>query len=290
MENIVVDLPLQAKTAVITGSSSGIGLAVARRLAVAGANIVLSGRNEVRGKAAELALQEAGVHARYVSLDVTSEESVRRLMDAAVAEFGSLDILVNNAGPTGSELGIGKLHELPAEMFDRTMRIGAYGPFYCCKHAIPHMITAGGGAVVNISAIAAIRALPHFGGYAIAKSILEALGRQVANDYAAAGIRCNTLLVGTVRPGAEDVSTLPDSFDAVPLDLRIAQTTMLGSVGRYSDVASAVLFLVTPESRYITGASLPVDGGALGKLQYPDYLDAMSKVGKQVESGHPRDL
>jgi NAD(P)-dependent dehydrogenase (short-subunit alcohol dehydrogenase family) len=267
---------LAGKVAVITGSGAGIGLAIARRFAAEGASIVLSGRNEARGQAAERALRDAGAAAVYVPLDVSREEQVRRLMERAVGEFGALDILVNNAGPNGDDFGIGALHVLSTETFDRTMKIGAYGPFWCCKYALPKMMAGGGGAIVNISAIAAVRALPRFAGYALSKSVLEALSRQVANDYASAGVRCNTLLVGTVRPEEGDVSTLPPGFDAATLDNAIARTTMLGKVGRYADVAEAALFLASPLSRYITGASLPVEGGALGKMQYPDYVEAMT--------------
>jgi NAD(P)-dependent dehydrogenase (short-subunit alcohol dehydrogenase family) len=150
---------------------------------------------------------------------------------------------------------------------------------YCCTNAarlLPKMIAVGGGTMVHISAVAAVRALPRFAGYALAKSVLEALSRQVANDYASSGIRSNTLLVGTVRPDEYDISTLPPDFDSDTLDQAIGRTTMLGRVGRYTDVAEATLFLASSLSQYITGASLPVDGGALGKMQYPDYVDAMA--------------
>jgi 3-oxoacyl-[acyl-carrier protein] reductase len=268
---------LANKVAVVTGSASGIGLTIARRFAAEGARVILSGRHEESGRKAEATLRAAGNIAVYVPLDVSREDDVRHLMEQAMAEFGALHFLVNNAGPAGDDFGIGAVHDLPSELFDRAMKIGAYGPFWCCKYALPHMIASGGGAVVNISAVAAVRALPRFAGYAIAKSVLEALTRQIANDYATQGIRCNTLLVGTVRPGDGDVSTLPEGFDAGSLDQIIARTTMLGTVGRYADVAEAALFLVSPLSAYITGASLPIEGGALAKMQYPDYLEKMTK-------------
>jgi NAD(P)-dependent dehydrogenase (short-subunit alcohol dehydrogenase family) len=262
---------LEGKVAVITGAGAGIGFAIAQRFAAEGASLVLAGRSEARGRAAERALQDSGAKAVYVPLDVSREEDVQTGMERAVAEFGSLDILINNAGPNGDDFGLGTLHELPTDIFDRTMKVGAYGPFWCCKYALPKMIAAGGGTLVHISAVAAVRALPHLGGYAMAKSVLEALSRQVANDYARHGIRSNTLLVGTIRPQEHDISTLPPNFNSARLDGTISRTTMLGRVGRYAEVAEAVLFLASPLSRYITGASLPVDGGALAKMQYPDY-------------------
>src|SRR3546814_8438909 len=111
----------------------------------------------------------------------------------------------------------------------------------------------------------------------MAKAGREAVGRQVANDYAVNGIRCNNLVVVTVRPESGDVSTLPADFDHEPLDRAIAPTTMLGTVGRYADVAAAALFLVSDQSRYITGANIPVEGGALGRVQYPDYTEIRSE-------------
>ncbi len=265
---------LKGQVAVVTGGASGIGLATAERLAANGARIIMSGRSDERGAAAERRLHDAGADALFVKSDVSLEDDVARLMETA-AKWGGIDILVNNAGPSGDDFGIGAIHELSSDSFDRAMKIGAYGPFWCCKHALPHMMARGGGAVVNISATAAVRALPRFGAYAMSKSILEALGRQVANDYAAHGIRCNTLLVGTVRPGPGDVSTLPADFNAAVLDKRISLTTMLGRTGSYADVAEAVLFLVSPLSGYITGAAIPIEGGAMNKLQYPDYVSEM---------------
>ncbi|HEY9580366.1 MAG TPA: SDR family oxidoreductase [Rhizorhapis sp.] len=271
---------LDGRVALITGSGSGIGFAIAQRLAAHGAKVVLSGRSRTHGEAAEKMLRDMGAQAKYVPVDIAQEDDVRKLVDMAIAEFGSLSMLVNNAGPSGETFGYGALHELPGAIFEQTMRVGAFGAFWACKYALPHMIAGGGGSVVNISAIPATRALPHMGAYAMAKAGLEALGRQVANDYAVNGIRCNNLVVGTVRPESGDVSTLPADFDHEPLDRAIAPTTMLGTVGRYADVAAAALFLVSDQSRYITGANIPVEGGALGRVQYPDYTEIMTEAAK----------
>lgn len=262
---------LDGNVALITGSGAGIGLAIARRFAAQGAAVILSGRNREAGQAAERELQASKARAKYVPVDIAVETDVRALIDATIREYGSLSILVNNAGPSGEAFGFGPIHELPSELFEQTIRIGMFGAFWACKYALPHMIAAGSGNIINISAIPAGRALPQMGAYAIAKAGLEALGRQVANDYAASGIRCNNLVVGTMRPGPGDVSTLPPGFDHGPLDRAIGKTTMLGHVGHYDDVAAAALFLASEESRYITGASIPLEGGALAKVQYPDY-------------------
>jgi NAD(P)-dependent dehydrogenase (short-subunit alcohol dehydrogenase family) len=269
---------VRAKVAIITGGASGIGYATAGRLAAVGARLVLSGRDAARGRHAEQALRDGGAQALFVQGDIAAEQDVAALIAAAVERFGGLDMLVNNAGPSGADFAIGPLHDLSSAAFDRAMKIGGYGPFWRCKYALPHMIRRGGGSIVNISAIAAVRALPHFGGYALSKALLETLGRQVANDYAAHNIRCNTLLVGTVRPAAGDISTLPAGFDMDAIDARIGQTTMLGRVGRYADVAETVAFLLSDASAYITGASIPIDGGATARLQYPNYETALPRA------------
>jgi 3-oxoacyl-[acyl-carrier protein] reductase len=267
----------QPRVAVITGAAAGIGLAAAEALAGEGMRILLSGRSPERGVQAERRLRAMGADALFVRCDVSVEQEVEAMIDAAVATFGGIDVVVNNAGPNGEDFAVGPLHALASETFDRAMKVSAYGPFWCCKYAIPHMIARGGGAIVNMSAVTTIRSARQLGGYSIGKSVLEALGRQIANDYGEQGIRCNTLLIGTIRPDADDVSTLPPEFEHGPLDRAIARTTMLGRVGRYREVAEAVRFLVGPDSGFITGASLPVDGGASGKLDYPDYREAFAE-------------
>lgn len=262
---------LSGKVAVVTGAGAGIGLAIARRFALAGAQVVLAARNRDAGSAAAKMLRAAGGDVRYVSVDVASEDDVRALIDATIAAYGGLSILVNNAGPSGDVFGLSTIHDLPTAIFEQTMRVGTFGPFWCCKYALPHMVAAQSGSIINISALPATRALPNMGAYAMAKAGLEALGRQVANDYACHGIRSNNLVIGTVRPQPGDVSTLPAGFDHHALDEAIGRTTMLGDVGNYADVAGAALFLASVDSRYITGANIPVEGGALNKVQYPDY-------------------
>ncbi|MDB6063590.1 MAG: hypothetical protein JWM78_3693 [Verrucomicrobiaceae bacterium] len=264
---------LAGKVALITGGASGIGFAIAQRFAAAGCKLVVSSRNTEHGINAENALRQSGADVLFAQADIAREDDVRHLIDVTLARFGRLDILINNAGPSGSAFGLGPIHELATDVFEQTMRVGVYGPLWCCKYALPYLRMQR-GVIVNISALTAIRALPLMGAYAMAKAALEALTRQVANDYADDGIRCNSLMVGTVRPEANDISTLPASFDHAALDVAIAKATMLNRVGSYANVAEAALFLASHASQYITGASIPVEGGALAKIQYPDYRTA----------------
>lgn len=270
---------LTGRVAIVTGGSSGIGLAIAARLARAGAAVMLSSRNADTGGAARRRLLAAGGNVDFRAADVTSAAAISALVAETAARFGPPAILVNNAGPAGEDFGLGAIHELSEATFRAAMDIGAMGALLCCQAVLPHMMAQGGGVILNISAIAAVRAIPLMGAYAMSKAALEALGRQIANDYAPYGIRCNNLVVGTVRPGPDDVSTLPGDFDHRSLDLAIARTTMAGRVGDYAEAADAALFLLSDASRFITGANVPVDGGALGKLAYPDYRDAMGSDG-----------
>jgi len=263
------------EVAVITGAASGIGFAIAQALARDGMRLVITSRSDTRGAAAEQALQAAGAEVQFVRCDVGQESDVAALMERTVARFGRIDALVNNAGPNGDDFIVGPVHQLPSDAFERAVRIGSFGPFWCCKYALPHMTAAGGGAIVTISAVTAMRAVRHLGGYALSKSMLDTLSRQIAEDYGASNIRSNTLLVGTIRPESGDISTLPEGFDTSAIDAAVARTTMAGRLGRYSEVADAARFLLSPASSFITGASIPVDGGAGAKLLYPDYADAM---------------
>lgn len=266
---------LTGRVAIVTGGSSGIGFAIATRLAASGAAVVISGRNAQTGLAAQEALKQSGGRAAFLQTDVTDEAAVTELVVRAASQFGPPTLLVNNAGPSGDTFGLGLVHELPTSAFADAMNVGVTGALLCCRAVLPHMMAQGSGAIVNISAIAAARAIPLMGAYAMSKAALEALGRQVANDYARHGVRCNNLQVGTVRPQSGDVSTLPDSFNHGSLDRAIAATTMAGRVGKYAEAAEAALFLLSDRSNFITGATIPVDGGATGKLAYPDYTDAM---------------
>jgi NAD(P)-dependent dehydrogenase (short-subunit alcohol dehydrogenase family) len=265
----------QGRIAIVTGGSSGIGLAIATRLAAAGAAVMVSGRKADTGASACRTMRSTGADVDFFAADVTNEAAVQDLVAATEARFGAVAILVNNAGPSGDAFGLGAIHALPSNTFSHAMDIGAMGALYCCQAVLPQMMAAGRGVILNISAIAATRALPLMGAYAMSKAALEALGRQVANDYARHGIRCNNLVVGTVRPESADISTLPGHFDHSSIDRIIAKTTMTGRVGSYAEAAEAALFLLSDRSSFITGANIPVEGGALHKLGYPDYSDAM---------------
>src|SRR3546814_1162017 len=162
------------RCALVTGvQTCALPIALAQRLAAHVAKVVLSGRSRTHGEAAEKMLRDMGAQAKFVPVDIAQEDDVRKLVDMAIAEFGSLSMLVNNAGPSGETFGYGALHELPGAIFQQTLRVGAFGAFWACNYALPPMIAGGVGSVVNISAIPAPRALPHMGTDEVGRAALR---------------------------------------------------------------------------------------------------------------------
>jgi NAD(P)-dependent dehydrogenase (short-subunit alcohol dehydrogenase family) len=247
----------EGKVAIVTGATSGMGRAIAERLAGEGAAVVLSGRDRARGEEAESAIEASGGRARFVAGDVGRLETNAALVDAAVAEFGGLDVLVPNAGI----LGIGSVTEIPLELWHEAINTNLNGVFYLLRLGIPKLQERGGGAVVITSSIAAFKGFPNHPAYCASKGGLVPLTRQLAIDYAP------EIRVNAVCPGPVDTPLLWDSAKAFPDPTRavsdVAEKTLLKRLGTPADVADAVLFLASDESRWITGASLTIDGGIM---------------------------
>jgi NAD(P)-dependent dehydrogenase (short-subunit alcohol dehydrogenase family) len=231
---------LTGRTALVTGAGSGIGAAVARRLAAAGARVILA---DVSTAAVE-ELAEELTDAQPLQLDVRAEEQVARAV-------GGLDVLVNVAG-------IGSTTSAPntsLEIWEDVFAVNARGTFLCCKHAIPGMAARGGGSIVNVASVAALVGLRNRAAYSASKGAVVALTRALAVDHVADGIRVNAVCPGTVdSPWVRRlVEESGESLDA----LRARQP--LGRLGTTEEVAEAVEYLLTAE--FATGTVLVVDGG-----------------------------
>jgi NAD(P)-dependent dehydrogenase (short-subunit alcohol dehydrogenase family) len=229
------------RTALVTGAGSGIGAAVARRLAAAGAHVILA---DLSLDAVEKLARELGPEARALQLDVRDEEQV------APAAVG-LDVLVNVAG-IGSTTSA---PETPLEVWEDVFAVNARGTFLCCKHAIPGMAARGGGSIVNVASVAALVGLRNRAAYCASKGAVVALTRALAVDHVGDAIRVNAVCPGTVdspwvRRLVEDAG---ESLDA----LRARQP--LGRLGTTEEIAEAVEYLVSAE--FATGTVLVVDGG-----------------------------
>jgi meso-butanediol dehydrogenase / (S,S)-butanediol dehydrogenase / diacetyl reductase len=266
---------VEGRVALVTGSTRGIGEAIARRLAAAGARVVITGRSRDAGKAVEDSIRAGGGAARYVPMDIGHEDSVRDAVASAVEEFGGLHILVNNAAPTDHIAGgtDKRVTELTTADLEAMLVPGLYGQVWACRYALPHLIAAGRGSIVNISSMGSVVGLPSMPAYCMSKGALNALSRQIAVDYADDGVRSNTIIIGYVLSG--EALAVIDAHPVVGPGLRAATLTGPGSP---ADVAEAALFLASDSSGYITGSEIKLDGGLLCTRNLPDVPSAFAQA------------
>lgn len=243
-------MKLDGKVALVTGGGHGIGAAVARRFASEGARVGLADIDRAAGEELAAELCEAGHKVRFLPLDVTRADNWAEAVATLVDAFGGLDILVNNAG-IYQRL---PLEEIGEDDWDRMMAVNVKGPYLGAKAVLPAMRASGGGAIVNLSSIAGIRAslATHYGA---SKGAVRLMTKSIAMQCAKDGIRCNS-----VHPGPVETEM---GYAAVPDEIR--QQTFarvpLGRFARPEEVAAAILFLASDEASFVTGAELIVDGG-----------------------------
>ena len=252
---------LHGKTVLVTGSTKGFGAAMARRFATEGASVVLTGRSAEQGRAVEQEIAEAGGRARFIQADLSEEAGARELLE----QSGPLDGLVNNAMAM-DHVGAGEkpIADMQTEGFERIVRVGIYGLFWTCKYAVPRLLEAGGGSIVNVSSLAAVAGIRSLPAYSMCKGAMGALTRQLATDYGAKGIRVNTMICGLVlaEQFAADVAAHPVAGPKVA-------EAQLTRYGRLDDIASMATFLISDESGFVNGAELRIDGGWTSSAQFP---------------------
>ncbi len=251
---------VEGKVALVTGGASGIGRAAAFRLAGEGARVVVSDRDEQGGAGV---VSEIGGGARFLAHDVRDEAAWKRVLGDIVATEGRLDILANIAGILGNPAGQDPEHTT-LEEFRRVNEINLEGVFLGCKTAIAAMRESGGGSIVNMSSIAGIIATPVLAAYGAGKAGVRQITKSVALHCARRGygIRCNSVHPGVIQTRmADDVLVAYGGNDPEAAREAYHERIPLGAFGEPDDIAHAVVYLSSDESKYMTGAELVIDGG-----------------------------
>ena len=246
---------LDGKVALITGAGNGMGRAEANLFASEGAKVAVGEIREEDGKRVEVEIKESGGEALFIPMDVTKEEDWQQAIDRIADAFGNLTVLVNNAGLSGSW----HPDTMSVEGWDRLMEVNTKGAFLGCKYAIPKMIEAGGGSIINISSTAGLTASSGGSGhpgYNASKGGIRLLTKAIAARHGKDAIRCNS-----VHPGLLPAMISVNPEIRAQQDAEGVKTVPLGRLGSVDEVAYPVLFLASDESSYITGAEMVVDGG-----------------------------
>ncbi|KPF98342.1 glucose 1-dehydrogenase [Rhodopseudomonas palustris] len=259
---------LSGKTALVTGAARGIGEAIATALGKAGASVMITDVLADLGRQTAAKLTSSGIRAAFTQLDVTDETQWEAAVAATVAEFGGYDILINNAGIELTSL----MADISAADMRRMCDVNVVGTGLGIKYAFRAMKpdgTAGkGGAIVNISSVAATIAYPAIGGYSATKSAVDRMTRVAAMEAGKLGygVRVNCVYPGLAPTEmglklANDIAALGLAPDVNAAVGSVIEQTPLGRLAEVADIADAVVFLCTDDARFITGAGLPVDGG-----------------------------
>lgn len=248
-------LNLNNKVAIVTGAAMGMGQATAELFAEAGAKVVVADYNVEKGEAVAAGIKANGGEATFIQVDVSNEEQVKAMVEKTVEIYGRLDAAINNAAITPDDKVIA---EMDMAYYDKLMSVDLKGVVLCLKYELAQMEKQGSGAIVNTSSVSGVRPQPGTPAYIVAKHGVIGLTKSAAMDYSPKGIRINTVV-----PGAIDTPMLQGALEQFGLD-PVAYAKQLSSLGRFAqakEVAHANLWLVSDLSSYVTGATIPVDGG-----------------------------
>ena len=255
---------VEGKVAIVTGGGSGIGRATCELLAREGAAVVVADLDAASAELVAKEISARGGRALAQRVDVAEEASIAAMVRAAVESFGALHILYNNAADTSlriMELDRGLL-EVSTETWDHVLGVDLRSVFLACRAAIPHMIAAGGGSIVNASSNQSSSGDLSQTAYAAAKAAINTLSLSIATQFGRQGIRCNVVSPGPIRTPAFDRACPPEVVED------LVRHSLVPRLGRPEDLAHAVLFLASDDASYITGQILRVDGGQLAHMPH----------------------
>ncbi|NQV05285.1 glucose 1-dehydrogenase [bacterium] len=242
------------KVALVTGGGSGIGRSTCVEFAAMGASVAVCDISPEGGAETVEMIAAAGGTSAFISVDVTVEDQVREMVDAVVEHFGGLHMAYNNAGVEGMRV---RLHETPTEHWRKVMSINVDGVYFCMKYELAHMVTHGGGAIVNASSTFGL-AGGAGGPYPASKHAIVGLTKSVALDYALDGIRVNS-----VHPGAIETPMIDRLRDDPVLGEALATMHPMGRMGQPEEIAEAVVWLCSDRASFVTGHTMVIDGGNL---------------------------
>jgi NAD(P)-dependent dehydrogenase (short-subunit alcohol dehydrogenase family) len=245
--------------ALITGAGHGIGRAIAQKLANDGAVVTVLDMDQENGQQTVEMLEQDGHQAYFVGADITNFGEIEEAFSKTARKLGPIKLLVNNAGHSVA----GDLENISLDAWHREIDVNLNGTYHCTRAIVPEMTAAGGGVIINISSVNGVR---YFGSpsYSAAKAGIISLTQSVASEFGCKGIRCNSVLPGSVRTDAiswtKRIEKDPDVFE------KLARWYPVGRVGEPEDIAKVVSFLGSDEAEFISGVALPVDGGLLAGM------------------------
>lgn len=249
-------MQLENRAALITGAGSGIGQATALLFADEGARVFTVDLDERSAEETARQIEVRGGQVAHAAADVSVGADVQRVVDTCLQRFGRIDILCNIAGVGSTQTVV----DTPDDLWDRVFAVNGRGTFLMCKHTIPHMIEAGGGAIVNMASVAGLVGLKNRAAYCAAKGAVVSLTRAIAVDHVGQNVRCNCICPGTVDSPWVDrlLKSAPDP-EAERSALMARQP--MGRLGRPEEIAQAALYLASDHAAFVTGTALVIDGG-----------------------------
>jgi NAD(P)-dependent dehydrogenase (short-subunit alcohol dehydrogenase family) len=267
---------LNGKVAIVTGAAQGIGEATAKLLATRGATVVVADILADRAATVAAAINSAGGKATSISFDITDEAAIAKAVEAIVAEHGRIDILHNNAAIQSEEQRSKDLDvvNLDTAAWDMAMAVNVRGPMLMCKYVVPHMIKNGGGSIINSTSGFGLLGETTLTSYGASKAALLNLSRFVATQYGKQGVRSNTIAIGFVLTETA-IATTPQVVKDILLSHHLTP-----ACGTPDQVAEVVAFLASDASSFITGATIPVDGGFMAhQASYADFQKLFASMG-----------